>query len=437
MIEPLIRVQNLKIVYNEGKANEYYALRGESLDIYPNEYIILFGPSGCGKSTLLYSLLGILAPTSGDVIIHGDYIYKYNVKQMVQFQRRIVGIIYQSFNLIPSLSVLDNVALPLIFAGIPRGERDKRGMQLLKRFGVDQQAHKLSTNLSGGQMQRVAVARSLVNDPEILFADEPVGNLDSISSDQVMNTLEEINMKDKKTVILVTHDAKLLPYAHRVYYLRDGQVEREVINPEKKQIKQTDPGTSVLSEIEKLARIYPYATPDELRVKSVVNFLTQEVGFDQILRLEKFVKMFLEGQLTDDGFRKLLSKRQAEGGVGIHDDQAGIFEEKINIILKEAREIRNYRDNFKARVTSAKQAERLVSIREELTRECELFALSNEQKERLDELLKFRIRGFIEQEDFRYRLEGDVASGGVGLDRDHAKATARYFEKLLAQGLYL
>jgi len=214
------------------------------------------------------------------VLVKNENPYKYNVKQMVHFQRSTVGIIYQSFNLIPSLSVLDNVTLPLIFAGIGRAERDRRGMQLLKRFGVDQQAHKLSTNLSGGQSQRVAVARSLVNDPEILFADEPVGNLDSLSADAVMGTLEEINMKDRKTVILVTHDAKLLPYAHRVYYLRDGQVEREVINPQKKQIKQTDPGTSVLSEIEKLARIYPYASAEELRVKSIVNFLTQDIGFD-------------------------------------------------------------------------------------------------------------------------------------------------------------
>ena len=180
MIEPIIKVSNIRVVYNEGKSNEFDALRGESLEIYPNEYIILFGPSGCGKSTLLYSLLGILPPTSGEVLVKNENPYKYNVKQMVHFQRSTVGIIYQSFNLIPSLSVLDNVTLPLIFAGIPKSERDRRGMQLLKRFGVDQQAYKLSTNLSGGQSQRVAVARSLVNDPEILFADEPVGNLDSL-----------------------------------------------------------------------------------------------------------------------------------------------------------------------------------------------------------------------------------------------------------------
>jgi len=370
------------------------------------------------------------------VLVKNENPYKYNVKQMVRFQRSTVGIIYQSFNLIPSLSVLDNVALPLIFANVPKSERDRRGMKLLKRFGVDQQAHKLSTNLSGGQSQRVAVARSLVNDPEILFADEPVGNLDSISSDQVMNTLEEINMKDKKTVILVTHDAKLLPYAHRVYYLRDGAVEREVINPEKKQIKQTDPGTSILSEIEKLARIYPYADRSELRVKSVVNFLTQDIGFDQILHLEKFVEMYIEGQVTDDTFVGLLMKNVADGGVELSKERADRFREKISVILKEARDIRVYRDNFEARVISPKQAERLALVREDIMRECG-FSLSDEQKARVEELLKFRIRGFIQQEDFRRRLEVPWDEEGVGLGADVARSAARYLEKLLAQGIYL
>jgi putative ABC transport system ATP-binding protein len=436
MIEPIIKVNNIKIIYNEGKANEYDALRGESLEIYPNEYIILFGPSGCGKSTLLYSLLGILPPTSGEVLVKNENPYKYNVKQMVHFQRSTVGIIYQSFNLIPSLSVLDNVALPLIFAGIPKSERDRRGMQLLKRFGVDQQAHKLSTNLSGGQSQRVAVARSLINDPEILFADEPVGNLDSLSSDQVMGTLEEINMKDKKTVILVTHDAKLLPYAHRVYYLRDGAVEREVINPEKKQIKQTDPGTSVLSEIEKLARIYPYASPQELRVKSVVNFLTQDIGFDQIERLERCVGMFIDGKLNEAGFVNRLTRSMEAGGPEIDKQRADVFAEKIAIILKEAREIRVYRDNFGARVASPRQADRIAEVRQEVLRECHC-SLSAEQIPRMDELIKFRVRGFIQQEDMRRRLEANFEDDGIGLDSDMARNISRYLEKLLGQGMYI
>jgi putative ABC transport system ATP-binding protein len=436
MIEPIIKVKDLKVIYNEGKSNEYDALRGESLEIYPNEYIILFGPSGCGKSTLLYSLLGILPPSYGEVLVKNENPYKYNVKQMVRFQQSVVGIIYQSFNLIPSLTVLDNVALPLIFANMPKNEREKRAMQLLKRFGVDQHATKYGTNLSGGQMQRVAVARSLVNDPEILFADEPVGNLDSISSGQVMDTLEEINMKDHKTVILVTHDAKLLPYAHRVYYLRDGQVEREVLNPEKKQIKQTDPGTSILSEIEKLARIYPYASPEELRVKSVVNFLTQDIGFDQIERLEKFVGMYIDGKMDDKGFVEKLTKNVEAGGPEIDRPRADMFAEKINIILKEAREIRSYRDNFKARVASPRQADRIADVRNDLMRECS-FTLTPDQTARMDELIKFRVRGFIQQEDMKRRLEARYEDDGIGLDADTSRNTSRYLEKLIGQGMYL
>jgi putative ABC transport system ATP-binding protein len=436
MIEPIIKVKNLRIVYNEGKSNEFDALRGETLEIYPNEYIILFGPSGCGKSTLLYSLLGILPPSSGEVLVKNENPYKYNVRQMVRFQRSAVGIIYQSFNLIPSLTVLDNVTLPLIFAGIPRSERDRRGMKLLKRFGVDQQAHKMSTNLSGGQSQRVAVARSLINDPEILFADEPVGNLDSLSSDEVMGTLEEINMKDKKTVILVTHDAKLLPYAHRVYYLRDGQVEREVVNPEKKQIKQADPGTSLLSEIEKLARIYPYASPAELRVKSIINFLTQDIGFDQIERLEKYVGMYIDGQLNDQGFVDRITKGVDDAGAEIAPDRARAWLETIKVMLREAREIRVYRDNFRARVASPRQADRIAEVRDDLMRECG-FPLSPEQIARMDELLKFRIRGFIQQEDMRRRMEARFEDDGLGLDAATARAAARYLEKLLGQGMHL
>lgn len=436
MIEPIIQAKNLRVVYNEGKSNEYQALRNESLEIYPNEYIILFGPSGCGKSTLLYSLLGILAPSSGELLIKKENPYKYNVKQMTHFQQSTIGIIFQSFNLIPSISVLDNVTLPMIFANIPKSQRDKRGMQLLKRFGVDAQAYKLPTNLSGGQSQRVAVARSLVNDPEILLADEPVGNLDSISAGQVMDTLQEINMKDKKTVILVTHDAKLLPYAHRVYYMKDGGVERDVANPEKKQIKQVDPGTAILSETEKLARLYPYDSPEELRVKSIVNFLTQDIGFDQVDRLDNFVKMFIAGRMTDRTFVDNLTRSMDDGGVELTRAKAELFATKINTLLKEAREIRTYRDNFRARVLSPEQDARIAGIRDDLAQECGI-SLSPEQQEALGNLVKFRIRGFIQQEDFRRRLVLPLDENGVGIDFDASRAVSQYLEKLLAQGINL
>src|SRR3989344_1152628 len=291
MPEPIIVGKDLKVVYNLGKSNEYLALKIDSLEIYPQEYIILFGPSGCGKSTLLYKLLGVLPPTSGELLVKGENPYKYSAEQMVHFQQSTIGIIYQSFNLIPSLSVLDNVALPRIFANASKSDREKTALTLLRRFGVEEQAHKLPTSLSGGQMQRIAVSRSLVNDPEILLGDEPVGNLDSVSTKQVMDMLDDINKKEKKTIILVTHDTKHLPYAHRVFYMKDGGLEREVPNPEKPRIKAVEPGKTIVTEIETLARMYPYSSVDELRVKSIINFLTQSLNFDQLERLEKTVEM--------------------------------------------------------------------------------------------------------------------------------------------------
>lgn len=290
MAEPIIHATDLKVVYNVGKSNEFLALRVKELEIYQGEYIILFGPSGCGKSTLLYCLLGVLAPTSGELIIKGENPYKYDWRKMVDFQRNTIGIIYQSFNLIPSITVLDNVALPRIFANDNRKEREMKAMEVLKRFGVEKQAKKFPTSLSGGQMQRIAVSRSLVSDPEILLADEPVGNLDAVSTKAVMDTLMKVNTEDKKTVILVTHDARHLPYAHRVYHMREGYIDREVVNPERPQIKKIAKGKTIMTEVEKLARLYPYAEPSELRIMSIINYLTQDVTFEQIERLGKIVE---------------------------------------------------------------------------------------------------------------------------------------------------
>ncbi len=435
-MKPIIEIKDLKVIYNEGQSNEYAALRGESLDIYPEEYIILFGPSGCGKSTLLYSILGILAPTSGTLLVKGEDVYKYNSDEMVRFQQSVISIIYQSFNLIPSLTTIDNVGLPLIFAGVPPGERERRAMALLKRFGVEKQARKISTNLSGGQMQRIAVARSLVNDPEILLADEPVGNLDSVSSAEVMDTLEEINVKDKKTIILVTHDAKFLPYAHRVYFMKDGGVEREVINPEKKQIKSVSPGTTILTEIEKLARIYPYISIEELKVKSIVNYLTQDIGIEQIELVEKLVEMMIEGKITKEKFAQSLMVPFSRGGLEIPFEKSLIMAQKIENIVSLAREIRQYRTRLQEKYASPKQKERIADLRKMLTSECGL-AVDEYKKRWLDENLASRVAGFITMEDFLDRLSIMSEKNGGGFSLKEARIASRYLEKLIAQGVHL
>src|SRR6185503_14514331 len=301
MAKTAIHTDSMVIVYNKGKANEFNALNNINVEIFPPEYIILFGPSGCGKSTLLYTMLGGVPPNKGHMYVMGEDIYAYTPAEMNRYQQAIIGIVYQQFNLITSISVLDNVALPMIFLNKSVQERNARGRELLRRFGIPPRLEdKTPVMMSGGQQQRVAVARSLINDPQILLADEPVGNLDSISAEHVMDSFQEINERDRKTVILVTHDAKYLPYAHRVFYMRDGKLRRVVVNPEKKQVKHVKPGETIVTEIEQLARLYPYAEPVELKVKSVVNFVTQTVGFQQIARLEKAVLHVLKGDMDEE-----------------------------------------------------------------------------------------------------------------------------------------
>ncbi|MEL6805133.1 MAG: ATP-binding cassette domain-containing protein, partial [Bacteroidota bacterium] len=187
MAKPLIIARDLEIIYNQGKSNEFKALTNVNTDIYEGEYIILFGASGSGKSTLMYAIQGSLPPGNGTLLIRGDDIYGYPPEERVYFQRHVMGIIFQQFNLIPSLSVIDNVALPMIFCDADKTTRNRRAQSLLDRFGVGMVSHKIPAMLSGGQQKRVSVARSMVNDPKILLADEPTGNLDSVSTQQVMD----------------------------------------------------------------------------------------------------------------------------------------------------------------------------------------------------------------------------------------------------------
>ena len=201
MAKPLIVARDLSIIYNQGKSNEFKALQGVNTDIYEGEYIILFGPSGCGKSTLMYAIQGSLPPGEGTLLVRGDDVYSYPPEERVYFQRHVMGIIFQQFNLIMSLSVLDNVALPMIFCDADKKTRNRRAQSLLDRFGVGHVSHKIPAMLSGGQQQRVSVARSMVNDPKIVLADEPTGNLDSVSTQQVMDKIDENFQKQWKLLM--------------------------------------------------------------------------------------------------------------------------------------------------------------------------------------------------------------------------------------------
>ncbi|NBL65872.1 ATP-binding cassette domain-containing protein [Flavobacterium sp. NST-5] len=207
-------------------------LKGIDLNIQKGEYVALMGPSGSGKSTLM-NLLGCLdTPTSGTYILNGKDVSQMSDNELAEIRNKEIGFVFQTFNLLPRTTALNNVALPMIYAGYSKSERTKRAEEVLTQVGLGDRMDHEPNQLSGGQRQRVAVARALVNRPSIILADEPTGNLDSKTSVEIMNLFDEIHANGN-TVILVTHEEDIAEHAHRIIRLRDGLIESDVQNPAK------------------------------------------------------------------------------------------------------------------------------------------------------------------------------------------------------------
>ncbi|WP_396163707.1 ABC transporter ATP-binding protein [Flavobacterium sp.] len=229
MAESLISITNIKRDFPLG--NEIvYVLKGIDLEIKKGEYVALMGPSGSGKSTLM-NILGCLdTPTSGTYILNGKHVSEMQDDELAGIRNKEIGFVFQTFNLMPRTTALDNVALPMVYAGYSKSERIERASEVLKQVGLDDRMDHKPNQLSGGQRQRVAVARALVNKPSIILADEPTGNLDSKTSVEIMNLFNEIHANGN-TVILVTHEEEIAAYAHRIIRLRDGIIESDTQNP--------------------------------------------------------------------------------------------------------------------------------------------------------------------------------------------------------------
>ncbi len=225
MNEVIIRLEEIQKSYFMGN-QAIPVLKGISLDIFKNEYVALMGPSGSGKSTLM-NILGCLdSPTGGKYVLNGKDVSKMPDDDLAEVRNTEIGFVFQQFNLLPRLSAAENVALPLIYAGVSKKERMERAMEALKKVGLEERSHHKSNELSGGQIQRVAIARALVNNPSLLLADEPTGNLDSKTSVEVMEIFGKIQ-EAGNTVVLVTHEEDIAKYAHRVVRLRDGLIESD------------------------------------------------------------------------------------------------------------------------------------------------------------------------------------------------------------------
>lgn len=223
----VLKVENVTKVFDSA-AGRVSALRGIDLQINRGEFVSIVGPSGSGKSTLLNILGALDRPTSGKVLINGIDIFSLDDSEMATMRNHLIGFIFQSYNLINRTTVLKNVALPGIISEMGSDERERRAMKLLQVLGIDDKASHKPANLSGGQQQRVAIARSLMNDPAIILADEPTGNLDTKTGSEVFELLKMLSNKFRRTVVMVTHNPELAEASDRAIYIRDGKVEKEV-----------------------------------------------------------------------------------------------------------------------------------------------------------------------------------------------------------------
>lgn len=231
----MIEIKNIIKSYKTG-TEDFFALKGVSLDIKDGEFVAIMGPSGSGKSTMMHILGALDNPTSGAYFLDGKDVSKLTDDELADIRKDKIGFVFQSFNLLPRATVLRNVMLPLIYAGVEKEERIRRAEEALHAAGLDESHfNHLSNQLSGGQIQRVAIARALVNDPSLILADEPTGNLDTKTGEIVLDTFQKLNKEKGKTIVLITHEQDIAMHARRIIFIRDGQIVSDEVNHQVKQ----------------------------------------------------------------------------------------------------------------------------------------------------------------------------------------------------------
>ncbi|MCX6766641.1 MAG: ABC transporter ATP-binding protein [Candidatus Moranbacteria bacterium] len=420
---PLIKIEKLNIIFNEGKPNEDRILDNLNLEIYPHEYLILFGPSGCGKSTLLNVISGLLPPTSGKVEIEGKEITAFTEKEKLEFHRRRIGMIFQSFFLVSTLSVIDNVRLPRSFAGDDSPESRQDAMNFLKRFGIEAQAEKFPSDLSGGQRQRVAVARSLINSPSIIVADEPVGNLDSKATYSVLSILKELNEIDKKLVILVTHDPAHLAYGDRVIHMQDGKITKIVEVLEKK--APTESGDQeYLEEQERITKEWESFKEGTLGKAWELHKKGQLDQDWELVKKDELGKAWSVFKGIKDGIDNWELGKEYE--LVRKEDLAERRKEHISPELLTL--MRSFRDFSPDQVGTL-----LIPFKAQQIFSHIFFHIPDNQIDLAKKIFQDFIAGGITFEDFQRRLVEDEDKGGAGWDHAKAKSLTKGIQRIFDQ----
>ncbi|HEX8994253.1 MAG TPA: ABC transporter ATP-binding protein, partial [Candidatus Paceibacterota bacterium] len=324
----IISLRHVHQWYDKGQDNEVHALNDITIDIEQGDYVSFFGPSGCGKTTLLYATSGIDRIDEGSILIKGRDISKFSNQELAIFRQTGIGIIFQQFNLVPSLTVLENIALPMAFVGIGKAKAEEEAMKLVERLELKKYAYHYPTELSGGQQQRVGIARALANNPPIIIADEPLGNLDSTNAKNVLEILRDLNEKDGRTIIMVTHEAWSLQDVRTIYHMKDGtilSVEHREPKPAAtyagKGLEDSAPKSDdfIKKQLAKEAR-----RNEELHMSARIlsNFFMRGHAYKEAERFEDMVIQRFEKKIDNITFQNLLQSPFKDGGVDLWKTKA-------------------------------------------------------------------------------------------------------------------
>lgn len=448
-MKPIFRLKNLNFIYNEGQSNEYQALVNISLEIFPEEFIILYGPSGCGKSTLLNVIAGLEIPAKGTAFVYDRDIAEMTKKEHVNYHRKTIGMVYQSYNLITSLSVLDNVVLPQIFLSNRKKKREVVGMELLERFGIRKQSNKLPSELSGGQQQRIGIARCIINNPEIILADEPVGNLDSVSAKNVLGIFKDLNEREKKTIIMVTHNPEYLTYGDRIFYLKDGIIIKEEINKNKGETKEKkeEEVKAPTNELQALMRTYQGLSPEQINIlimpykaKMFTHHFITSRNSEETKIFEDLMQRYLTESVGMDDFLDILNRPYVDGGVGFDIRTARKISERVDHIMQMAKFI--YQERRQAKNEQGfhdifpveKKAEILTKY---LIKACfsdYKKALSQEKLNKLEKVVFERLSEKVNKPEMYNILDKPIDEEGVGLNAKTARSVSEEVELILILG---
>ncbi len=427
----IITLNHVNQWYNKGKQSEVHALKDVSLEVEQGDYVAFFGPSGCGKTTMLYAISGIDRVTDGDILINDQNIAHLSNQELAIFRQTGIGIVFQQFNLVPSLTVLGNVALPMAFVGISKAKAEEEAWKLVKRLQLEQYAEHYPQELSGGQQQRVGIARALANNPPIIIADEPLGNLDSVNAKIALDILRELNEKDGRTIIMVTHEAWSLQDVRTIYHMKDGVIlsveHREPLPMNERTGKGLEDSAPKKAAEEGKKEASPENLSKMARILS--NYFMRGHTVEETARFETLVTDRLSKKIDTKAFQETLDKSFKDGGVGLWKRKAERVASYIEKIVEKQKDLDATIELINQNPELTVEDE-VKQLRKWITEEY-VGTVSPYQNELLDEIINDRIHSFMTQDQFLTVLQRPVKQFGAGFPGHSAQIMAERLELIL------